>query len=154
MKKLTALLLVIVLPLMLFGCKEDGDLGKQTTVDEQNGYTLYEGTGMFKMNDDEDIMKNLDGVQKDGFRFNEGDEGISEIKTRSDALEIAKKEADVKYNSIRIAFDRTKGVWRVIFGNDIEKQVDGKKQIESTPAETVYIDEDGYTLAIYRGEVK
>ncbi len=154
MKKLTAVLLLLILPLTFFGCRKEGDLGRQTTKDEQNGLTIYEGTGMFRMNDDESAMKRLDGVQKDGFRINEGDSGIAEIRTRSDAIEIAKKEAAVKYNSIRVAFDRTRGIWRVILGNDTEKQVDGKIQIETVPAQTVYIDEDGYTIAIYEGEVK
>lgn len=152
MKKITAILLMLLIPVMLFGCRKEGDLGKQTTVDEQNGITVYEGTGMFKMNDDESAMKKLDGVRKDGFKVSE--DSAAEIKTRSDAIEIAKKEASVKYNSIHVAFDRTRGIWRVILGNDAEKQVDGKTQIESTPAETVYIDEDGYTIAIYEGEVK
>lgn len=152
MKKFTAVLLMLLIPAMLFGCKKEGDLGKQTTIDEQSGITVYEGTGMFKMNDDESAMKKLEGVRKDGFKASE--DGAAEIKTRSDAIEIAKKEATVKYNSIHVAFDRTRGVWRVILGNDAEKQVDGKTQIESTPAETVYIDEDGYTIAIYEGEVK
>lgn len=154
MKKFTAFLLALILPVILFGCKDNGDLGKQTTVDTQNNVTIYAGTGMFKMNDDERAMKKLDGVQKDGFKLNMGDEGIAPVKTRSDVLDAAKKEATVKYNSIRVAFDRTRGIWRVVFGNDTEKEVDGQKQISTTALETVYIDEDGYTLAIYKGEVK
>lgn len=154
MKKIIAILLTLILPIILFGCKDDGDLGKQTTVDAQNNITVYTGTGVFKMNDDERAMKKLEGVQKDGFKQNMGDEGTSPINTRSDVLEAAKKEATVKYNSIRVAFDRTRGIWRVLFGDDTEKEIDGKKQISTTVLETVYIDEDGYTLAIYKGEVK
>lgn len=154
MKKVTAILLALIIPVILFGCKDNGDLGKQTTVDTQNNVTIYAGTGMFKMNDDERAMKKLDGVQKDGFKLNPDGDGVSPINTRSDVLEAAKKEVSVKYNSIRVAFDRTRGVWRVMFGNDTEKEVDGKTEITSTTLETIYIDEDGYTLAIYKGEVK
>lgn len=154
MKKIFSVLLAVILPIILFGCRDDGDLGKQTTVDAKNNCTIYEGTGMFKMNDDESAMKKLDGVQRDGFKFNKGDANVTAINTRSDVLEIAKKEATVDYNSIRVAFDRTRGIWRVVFGNDTTKEVDGKQTITTTAVETVYIDEDGYTLAMYRGEVK
>ena len=43
MKKLLSILLCVALCTMLFGCgHKDGDLGNQTTVDEQNGYTVIQ----------------------------------------------------------------------------------------------------------------
>lgn len=155
MKKFVALTLSLFMAAAFFGCgKDDGDLGKQTTVDEQNGYTLVQEVKTFKMNDDERTMKNLDGVQKDGFKTTEENK-TSNIKTKSDAIEIAKGEADVKYNSVRVAFDRTRGIWKVTFSNDEELTDEaGMKHVESDVLETVYVDEDGYTLMLYKGEVK
>jgi len=155
MKKAVALFLSLFMAFSLFGCgKNDGDLGKQTTVDEKNGYTLVQEVKTFKMNDDESAMKKLDGVQKDGFKIGEENK-TGEVSTKSDAIEIAKAEADTEYNSIRVAFDRTRGIWKITFSNDKEiVNEEGMKHVESQILETVYVDEDGYTLAIYKGEVK
>lgn len=155
MKRIAALSLAVFMAAALFGCgKNDGDLGKQTTVDEKNGYTLVQEVKMFKMNDDEKAMKNLKGVKEEGFKIGEANK-TGEIETKADAIEIAKGEADVKYNSIRVAFDRTQGIWKVVFSNDKEvKNEEGTKYVESDILETVYVDEDGYTLAVYKGEVK
>ena len=155
MKKYISLLLIVVIALSLFGCgKNDGDLGKQTTVDKENGYTLVQEVKTFKMNDDEKLMKKLDGVQKEGFKTGEANK-TGEIGSKADVIELAKKEITVKYNSIRVAFDRTRGIWKVTFSNDEEiKNSDGMKHVESDVVQTVYVDEDGYTLAIYKGEIK
>ena len=42
MKKIIAVILMIAVALSLSACgkKKEGDLGKQTTIDEKNGYTL------------------------------------------------------------------------------------------------------------------
>lgn len=155
MKKLVCGVLGVCLVFALFGCgKNDGDLGKQTTVDEKNGYTLVQEVKTFKMNEDEKAMKRLDGVQKEGFKTGEQNK-IGDVGSKDDVIELAKKEASVKYNSVRVAFDRTRGVWKVTFSDDKEvKNEDGMKHVESNVLETVYIDEDGYTLCIYKGEVK
>lgn len=43
MKKIVAVLLTAVIAITFFACgKKEGDLGKQTTVDKKNGYTLVE----------------------------------------------------------------------------------------------------------------
>lgn len=155
MKKITALFLSVFIAFALFGCdRNDGDLGKQTTVDEQNGYTLVQEVKTFSMNDDERAMKKLDGIQTDGFKTGEENK-TGNIGTKSDAIAIAKGETDVKYNSIRINYDRTRGVWKIVFSNDEVLTDDaGMKYVESNVVETVYVDEDGYTLAVYKGEVK
>ena len=155
LKKLTAFALLLVMSLAFFGCgRDDGDLGKQTTVDAENGYTLYEGAPNFRMNDDEDIIKKLNGVKTDGFKVGEANK-TGNIKIKADAVAIAKQEVDVKYNSIRVFYDRTRGIWKIVFGNDVEKVDENKvKSVETAVAETVYVDEDGYTLMTYMGEVK
>lgn len=141
--------------LVLFGCgKSDGGLGKQTTVDEENGYTLVAEVKTFKMNDDERLMKKLDGIKEDGFKTGI-ENATGDIGTKADAIEIARGEVDVKYNSIRISYDRTRGIWKVVFSNDVEeKDENGMKHVESDVVETVYVDEDGYTLLTYMGEIK
>lgn len=155
MKKITAILLSVFMATAFFGCgKDNGDLGKQTTVDEQNGYTLVQEVKTFSMNDDERAMKKLDGVRTDGFKIGEENK-TGNIGTKSDAIAIAKGEADVKYNGIRVNYDRTRGVWKIVFSNDEEiTDNEGMKHVESDILETVYVDEDGYTLAMYKGEVK
>lgn len=155
MKKIIALALSLFMAAAFFGCgKDNGDLGKQTTVDEQNGYTLVQEVKTFKMNDDERTMKKLDGVQKEGFKISEANK-TGDVKVKSDALEIAKGEVNVKYNSVRVAFDRTQGIWKVTFSNDKElTDEEGMKHVESDVLETVYVDEEGYTLMLYKGEVK
>ena len=43
MKRIVAVLLTAVIAITFFACgKKEGDLGKQTTVDKKNGYTLVE----------------------------------------------------------------------------------------------------------------
>lgn len=155
MKKLIALSLSAFLALTLFGCgKNNGDLGKQTTVDEQNGYTLVQEVKNFSMNDDEEALKKLEGVKTDGFKIGEANK-LGDIGTKSEVIEIAKGEADVKYNSILVSFDRTQGVWKVVFSNDKEiTDENGMKHVEKDILETVYVDEEGYTLSVYKGEVK
>lgn len=155
MKKIIAFSLTVILIVSLSACsKHDGDLGKQTTIDEQNGYTLVQEVVNFKMNDDERAMKKLDGVQKSGFATTE-DNPMGAVRNKNDALAVAKKEVSVSYNSIRNYFDRTQGKWKIVFSNDVEKvDENGMKHVESNVVETVYVDEDGYTLIIYMGEVK
>ena len=155
MKKTVAFALAALLSLMLFGCgKDDGDLGKQTTIDTENGYTMVEEVKKFKMNDDETLMKKLDGIKKDGFKIG-FENKTGDIGTKADAIAIAKGEVEVKYNSIRVNYDRTRGIWKIVFSNDVEnKDENGMKSVESDVLETVYVDEDGYTLMTYMGEIK
>lgn len=155
MKKIIISVLLIALTVVFFGCsKGNGDLGKQTTVDKDNGYTLVQEVKTFKMNDDEKAMKQLDGVQKDGFVTDEANK-TGDVASKTDAIDLAKKEVSLSYNSIRVNFDRTRGIWKIVFSNDEEiKGDDGQKHVESNVVETVYVDEEGYTIAIYKGEVK
>lgn len=143
MKKTIAVLLAVVISMTFFACgKKEGDLGKQTTVDKKNGYTLVEEVLTFKYNDDEEEIKKNHNAKTDGFVTNESN-AVGKVNTKSAVLDIAKKEVSDKFNKINFAFDRTQGIWRVTFSMDT---VSGEKTT-SEKVMTVYVDEDGYTLA-------
>ncbi|CDA89188.1 unknown [Ruminococcus sp. CAG:563] len=143
MKKTIAVLLAVVISMTFFACgKKEGDLGKQTTVDKKNGYTLVEEVLTFKYNDDEEEIKKNPNAKTDGFVTNESN-AVGKVNTKSAVLDIAKKEVSDRFNKINFAFDRTQGIWRVTFSMDT---VSGEKTT-SEKVMTVYVDEDGYTLA-------
>lgn len=144
MKKFIAVILMIAVALSLSSCgkKKEGDLGKQTTIDEKNGYTLVEEVLPFKFNKDEKELKQDPNVKMSGFVTNESN-AAGKISTKSQAVEIAKKEVDEKFNKVNIAYDRTQGIWRIKFSLDTVTE----EKTTNTPVMTVYVDEDGYTLA-------
>lgn len=143
MKKIIAVLLAVVISMTFFACgKKEGDLGKQTTVDKKNGYTLVEEVLTFKYNDDEEEIKKNPNAKTDGFVTNESN-AVGKVNTKSAVLDVAKKEVSDRFNKINFAFDRTQGIWRVTFSMDT---VSGEKTT-SEKVMTVYVDEDGYTLA-------
>ena len=118
MKKIIAVLLAVVVSMTFFACgKKEGDLGKQTTVDKKNGYTLVEEVLTFKYNDDEEEIKKNPNAKTDGFVTNESN-AVGKVNTKSAVLDIAKKEVSDKFNKINFAFDRTQGIWRVTFSMD------------------------------------
>ena len=89
----------------------------------------------------EEIKKNPN-AKTEGFVTNESN-AVGKVNTKSAVLDIAKKEVGEKFNKVNFAFDRTQGIWRVTFSMDTVTD-------ENTTSEkimTVYIDEDGYTLA-------
>lgn len=151
MKKIISVLLLVVICTTFFACKHtDGDLGKQTTVDKENGYTLIEEVKPFKFNDEEKSLKEMKGVRIDGFKVTqENTKGA--IKTKGDVLDIAIQEATENYNTITIYFDRTRGIWKTVFSVMTETTAkDGAISRDNVIKETVYIDEDGYTLLSFK----
>lgn len=144
MKQFIAVILMIAVALSLSSCgkKKEGDLGKQTTIDEKNGYTLVEEVLPFKFNKDEKELKKDPNAKMSGFVTNESN-AAGKISVKSQAVEIAKKEVTEKFNKVNIAYDRTQGIWRIKFSVDTVTE----KKTANTPVMTVYVDEDGYTLA-------
>ena len=144
MKKFIAVILMIAVALSLSACgkKKEGDLGKQTTIDEKNGYTLVEEVIPFKFNKDEKELKKDSNAKMTGFVTNESN-AAGKISVKSQAVEIAKKEVTEKFNKVNIAYDRTQGIWRIKFSLDTVTE----EKTTNTPVMTVYVDEDGYTLA-------
>lgn len=147
MKKILCIVLPIVLCLSLFGCKKDeNDLGKQTVIDKENGYTLVQEVLSFKFNNDEKELKKNSNAKFDGFNVT-ADKPMP-MNTKKDAIAIAQKEIDFEYNKIKVFYDRTRGIWKVVFFIDSESEANGKTVTNSTEKGTVYVDEDGYTLAM------
>ncbi len=148
MKKLVSILLLAVICFTFFACDgNDGDLGKQTTVDKDNGYTLVQEVKPFKFSEDEDELQHIEsGIRIQGFKVTpENTKGA--IKTKADVIEIAQQEATEKYNQIQVFYDRTRGVWKVNLQNVTEYEAsDGSFNRTTGTVETIYIDEDGYTL--------
>ena len=143
MKKIIAVLLTAVVAMSFFACgKKEGDLGKQTTVDKKNGYTLVEEVLTFKYNDDEEEIKKNPNAKTEGFVTSESN-AVGKVNTKPAILDIAKKEVSENFNKVNFALDRTRGVWKVTFSMDTVTD----EKTTSEKVMTVYVDEDGYTLA-------
>lgn len=151
MKKIIAFLLVAIISMTFFACnKNDGDLGKQTTVDKDNGYTLVQEVKPFKFSDEEDELENIKGIRTEGFKVTQENTKGS-IKTKADVISIAQQEASADYNQIQVFFDRTTGIWKTVFSVTTEKTAeDGTVTRDNAIKETVYVDEDGYTLLAFK----
>ena len=151
MKKVVSLLLLVVISITFFACnKDDGDLGKQTTVDKDNGYTLVQEVKPFKFSDEEDELENIKGIRTEGFKVTQ-ENAKGAIKTKADVIEIAQQEASSDYNQIQVFFDRTTGIWKTVFSvTTTTTAEDGTVTRDNVIKETVYIDEDGYTLLAFK----
>lgn len=151
MKKVVSLLLLVVISITFFACnKNDGDLGKQTTVNKDNGYTLVQEVKPFKFSDEEDELENIKGIRTEGFKVTQ-ENAKGAIKTKADVIEIAQQEASSDYNQIQVFFDRTTGIWKTVFSvTTATTAEDGTVTRDSVIKETVYIDEDGYTLLAFK----
>ena len=82
--------------------------------------------------------KDNEGVKTEGFVNTEP----SEIITVKDAVNLAKKECSVEYDTMKIWYDYTKGVWKINFSKFNTLGGD----------QTVYIDRNGITLMRVSGE--
>lgn len=151
MKKVVSLLLLVVISITFFACnKDDGDLGKQTTVNKDNGYTLVQEVKPFKFSDEEDELENIKGIRTEGFKVTQ-ENAKGAIKTKADVIEIAQQEASSDYNQIQVFFDRTTGIWKTVFSvTTTTTAEDGTVTRDNVIKETVYIDEDGYTLLAFK----
>lgn len=150
MKKLLSILLCVVLCLSLFGCGyKDGDLGNQTTVDEQNGYTVIQEVRTFQFKVDEKEIPSKENLRSEGFKVSYQNPA-DPIKTKSDAFDIALQEVTVSFNTMAAYFDKTRGYWKVVFSDVTETtDAEGKLSRTSVDKEVIYIDEDGYTFCAY-----
>lgn len=151
MKKLVSILLLAVICFTFFACDgKDGDLGKQTTVNKDNGYTLVQEVKPFKFSAEEDELESIKGIRTEGFKVSK-DNPKGAIKTKDDVIEIARGEASAEYNQIQVYYDRTTGIWKTVFSVTTEATAeDGTVTRDSVVKETVYVDEDGYTLLAFK----
>lgn len=151
MKKVVSLLLLVVISITFFACnKDNGDLGKQTTVNKDNGYTLVQEVKPFKFSAEEDELESIKGIRTEGFKVTQ-ENAKGAIKTKADVIEIAQQEASSDYNQIQVFFDRTTGIWKTVFSvTTTTTAEDGTVTRDNVIKETVYIDEDGYTLLAFK----
>jgi hypothetical protein len=148
MKKTAIFVLCAAMLFCMFGCtKGSDDLGKQTTINKKEGYTLAQEVLTFKYSDDEDTLTEADGAKVSGFVVTK-DNSTGKAQNKTDAINIAKQEISVDFNKINVYFDRTHGMWKVVFSIDTEVAAgDGTTSTENKIQETVYVHEDGYTVA-------
>ncbi len=124
MKKFFAMFLSLVVILMLAGCNQP----KLNT--EISTFSYSEHAEIYK--------ENSLGVKHDGFiNTNE-----SKISTAEEALERAKKECTIEWNTSQVSFDNELRVWMVTFYTE---GILGGDQC-------VYLDSNGKTLLIVYGE--
>lgn len=150
MKKIISCLLLIAVSFTFFACgKQDGDLGKQTTVDAQNGYTITNEVKNFQFKLEEDALEENENLRKDGFKVPK-ENAKGKIMSKTGAFDIALQEVTVEFNTVTAYFDRTRGIWKVVFSDVTETTAeDGSISRESVTKESVYVDEEGYTLYAY-----
>ena len=126
MKKFLTFLLVALISFSLSGCGEkEGDLGQQTTLNEENGYTVFKEAKPFEFKKEEDALEERENLRTDGFKYTEENKKGSTANTDA-ALEIALEEVTVKFNAVKTYYDKTRGIWKVVFYDMTETEVDGK----------------------------
>ena len=117
--------LVAVLLLALCGCS-------------QNDKTQQINVGSFSYAEDCAYYKDGPGVKKSGFVNNEE----SELDSAEQAVDLAKKECTVDYDTIDVAHDLATGIYRISFYK--EGWLGGNQD--------VYINQKGITQLIIYGE--
>ena len=150
MKKIISIFLLVSVCFTFFACgKQEGDLGKQTTVDKQNGYTITNEVKNFQFKLEEDELEEKENLRAEGFKVTP-ENAKGQIMSKTGAFDIALQEVTVEFNTITAYFDRTRGIWKVVFSDVSEtKAEDGSISRTSVTKESVYIDEAGYTLFAY-----
>lgn len=136
MKKAVALLLIAVLALCFAACNGD-DLGKQTIVDDAQGVVEYNTVNTF---DFSDFKKEHEGNAKtEGFVNTEA----KEFHNKKDAKELAAKELPegYTYNTLKLFYDRTEGIWLVEYSTENEAG-------ETTAKCSVCVEDTGYTRLV------
>ena len=123
MKRFICLLIVFLL--VLCGCAQDV-------------LPAHADEAEFSYKVDCSYYKDGPGVIKSGFVNTEK----TELKTPDQAIELAKKECSVEYDTIFVSFDPDLRIYRVSFFKGMQLGGD----------QTVYINEDGITLMCVYGE--
>ncbi len=136
MRKAAALLLSIAFALCLTACNSD-DLGKQTSVNEEQGYTEFNTVNSFDFSDYKKEHKDI--ARTDGFKNVQP----KQFHNKTDAKELAKNELPegYKFNNLKIFFDPTEGIWMVEYSTVNEAG-------ETTAKLCVCVEDTGYTKLI------
>lgn len=120
-----AICLISVLLLLLCGCSHNDQTDKLDV-------------GTFSYENDFSCHKDDPGVKQSGFKNTKP----SEIKSAGQAVELARKECTVDYNTINVDFDPASKIYRISFYK--EGGLGGNQD--------VYIDQSGITQLIVYGE--
>ena len=137
MKRIVALLAVLTLILSLCACSKD-DVGKQTQVNA--GIVEYNTVVTF---DYSDYLKEHEAsAVKEGFANTKETTCID--KGTAKKLAINELESSFKYNTVRISYDRTEGVWMVTYSTTDENK-------NETNSLNVCINDKGVTQLIVKG---
>lgn len=134
MKKLIAVILAAVILVSFGACSKKGDLGKQTTTNAQ-GVVEYNTVSTFDFSDFK--KENADKAVTEGFKNSEA----SKCLDKGAAKKLALNELDegFEYDTLKIAYDRTEGMWRVSYSSSAAQK-----------AVHICIDSDGLTQLIVK----
>ena len=136
MKRIVALLAALVLVLSLCACSKD-DLGKQTQVNA--GIVEYNTVVSF---DYSDYLKEHEAsAVKEGIANTKETTCID--KGTAKKLAINELESSFKYNTVRISYDRTEGIWMVTYSTTDENK-------NETNTLSVCIDDKGITQLVVK----
>ena len=134
MKKILAVCMALLLALSFAACGKKGDLGKQTTKSAE-GIVEYNTVDTFDFGDYK--KETADKAVTEGFVNAEK----SACFDKGTAKKLAVKELTdgFTYDTVKIAFDRTEGVWKVSYIASAANK-----------SENVCIDSDGLTVLIVK----
>ncbi len=132
MKRIICMLGIILF--ILCGCTQSN----QSDQSSQTGKINQIDTVSFSYTEDYETYGNGVGVKKSGFVNTKP----SELKTAEQAVDLAKKECTVEYDTISVAYDSDLKIYRISFSK--EGWVGGDQN--------VYINLDGITKLIVYGE--
>ncbi len=136
MKKLISLIFVGILLFSLCACGDD--LGKQTIVDDEHGVVEYNTVSFFDYSDFKKEHKDI--AKTENFK----NTTQKEFHNKTDAKKLAKNELpdSYSYNTLKIFYDRTEGIWMVEFSTVNEDDNSVSKKC------SVCVDEMGLTVLI------
>lgn len=136
MKRIVALSAALVLILSLCACSKD-DVGKQTQVNA--GIVEYNTVTAFDYSDY--LKEHETSAVKDGFANTKETTCID--KGTAKKLAINELESSFKYNTVRISYDRTEGIWMVTYSTTDENKNESNTM-------SVCIDDKGITKLIVK----
>lgn len=134
MKRLTAVLLCALMLVSFAACAKKGDLGKQTTTNAQ-GVVEYNTVNTFDFSDYK--KENKDKAITEGFANTEKSKCLD--KSTAKQLALNELEQGFEYDTVKISYDRTEGMWRVSYSSS-----------QTQKSFSVCIDSDGVTQLIVK----
>ena len=134
MKKIIAVIIVAVLLVSFGACSKKDDLGKQTTTNAQ-GMVEYNTVKTFDFSDYK--KENADKAVTEGFKNTKASACLD--KAAAKRLAANELDKDFEYDTLRISYDRTEGMWMVSYSSSVTQK-----------AVNVCIDSDGLTQLIVK----